>query len=115
MALLCTLMLRGPQTVGELRQRSERLYPFTTLEDVEEVLGSLVERELVARRSRRPGQKDERFAQLLGGDEPGEDGSGSASSPAEPASTRIAALEQRVVRLEEDVASLREALVRRDD
>ena len=66
-ALLAVLMLRGPQTPGELKQRADRLHPFADLAAVGETLRQLVERELVASLGRRPGQKEERFAQLLGG------------------------------------------------
>lgn len=69
MAVLCLLMLRGPQTAGELRSRSDRLHGFESLEEVQEVLGSLAELEepLVAEAPRGPGQKETRFAHLLGG------------------------------------------------
>ncbi|HEX8743654.1 MAG TPA: YceH family protein [Thermoleophilaceae bacterium] len=67
LALLCVLMLRGPQTPGELKQRSERLHPFDALGDVEATLARMVERELVVRH-RRPGQKEDRFGHTLGGD-----------------------------------------------
>ena len=67
MALLCVLMLRGPQTPGELKQRTERLHAFSGLAAVEETLAALIERELAVRLPRRPGQKEDRFAQLLGG------------------------------------------------
>ena len=66
MALLGVLMLRGPQTPGELKQRAERLHSFAGLAEVEETLERLIARELVVRQ-RRPGQKEDRFAQLLGG------------------------------------------------
>jgi hypothetical protein len=66
LAVLCVLMLRGPQTPGELKQRTERLHPFGGLSDVEATVGRLIERDLVAR-VRRPGQKEDRFAQLIGG------------------------------------------------
>jgi uncharacterized protein YceH (UPF0502 family) len=66
LSLLAVLMLRGPQTPGELKQRSERLHPFAALADVEDVLAGLGERSLVARLPRQPGQKEDRFAQLLG-------------------------------------------------
>src|SRR4029077_7792409 len=69
LAILTVLMLRGPQTLGELRTRSERIYPFPGLEDVERTLTALAERELVRRLPRRPGRKEDRFAKLLGGDE----------------------------------------------
>ena len=67
LAVLCVLMLRGPQTPGELKQRTERLHPFGGLGEVEETLARLVERELAARH-RRPGQKEDRFGHLLGAD-----------------------------------------------
>jgi uncharacterized protein len=112
LSVLAVLMLRGPQTPGELKTRSERLYPLSSLADVEEVLGRLIERELVARQPRRPGQKEERYAQLLGGEaEPAE----AASSPM-PARVsggeddRFGELEARVERLEDELASLRAAL-----
>jgi uncharacterized protein len=98
-SLLAVLMLRGPQTPGELKQRTERLYRFESPAEVEGVLDGLGERELVARLQRRPGQKEQRFAQLLGGqDEPASQlGSGDS-------------LEARVTRLEAEVRSLKEAL-----
>jgi uncharacterized protein len=64
-AVLAVLLLRGPQTPGELKQRTERLQPFADLEALEAVLGRLVARELVARLARRPGQKEERYAHRL--------------------------------------------------
>ena len=66
-AVLAVLMLRGAQTPGELKGRTERLYPFGALEDVQRTLDELIARELVERLPRRPGQKEERFVQLLGG------------------------------------------------
>lgn len=64
-ATLCVLMLRGAQTPGELKQRTERMHAFADLAGVHETLGRLIERGLVARLERRPGQKEERYAQLL--------------------------------------------------
>jgi uncharacterized protein len=66
-SLLGVLMLRGPQTVGELKQRSERLHRFESIAEVAETLEVLSQRELVERLERRPGQKEERWVQLLGG------------------------------------------------
>jgi len=112
LALLAVLMLRGPQTPGELKNRSERLYPFGSLDDVEGVLRRLIERELVARLPRRPGQKEERFAQLLGG-EADVSSEPAAAVPAyeqSPAGDRVEELSARVERLEDEVASLRDAL-----
>jgi uncharacterized protein len=67
-AVMCLLLLRGPQTVGELRTRSDRLHSFGALEEVESVLSELSRREepLVARLDRGPGQKEARYRQLLG-------------------------------------------------
>ncbi len=99
-SLLAVLMLRGEQTAAELRARSERLHPFASLAEVEETLRALDGRELVERR-RRPGQKEERWAQLLGGD------SGPAAPAAEPVQDDLA---ERVARLEEQVAELKRRL-----
>src|SRR5262245_48796275 len=64
-ALLAVLMLRGPQTSGELKQRSERLRRFESLEEIDGVMAGLAERELVERQPRRPGQKEDRYGHLL--------------------------------------------------
>jgi uncharacterized protein len=105
MSLLAVLMLRGPQTPGELKGRSERLHRFSSLEDIDEVLGRLAERELVVRLPRGPGQKEERYAQLVGG-EVGE-------QPAQPPSGEDGRLDELQAALEElrdEVASLRAEL-----
>jgi uncharacterized protein YceH (UPF0502 family) len=75
-ALLCVLLLRGPQTPGELKQRAERMHPFSSLEEVHATLETLIGSELVARHARRPGQKEDRYSHLLGAgdDEPSENG-----------------------------------------
>jgi uncharacterized protein YceH (UPF0502 family) len=72
LAVLAVLLLRGPQTPGELKQRTERMAPIPTLADVERVLGELGQLGYAIRLERRPGQKEDRYAQLLGGagDEP---------------------------------------------
>src|SRR5437764_2903137 len=64
-AILCVLMLRGPQTPGELKQRSERMFRFAELDGAHATLQRLVERQLAVRLERRPGQKEERYSQLL--------------------------------------------------
>ncbi|HXT17368.1 MAG TPA: YceH family protein [Gemmatimonadaceae bacterium] len=66
-AVLGVLMLRGPQTLGEIRTRTSRLAEFPALSDVESTLTELSKRDLVAEMARRPGQKETRFVQLLGG------------------------------------------------
>jgi uncharacterized protein YceH (UPF0502 family) len=103
-ALLAVLMLRGAQTPGELKSRSERLYPLGSLDDVHRTLDSLIERELVARLPRRPGQKEERYAQLLGAEAVDAPERVELPLPAAPD------LEQRVRVLEEQVAALQRAL-----
>jgi uncharacterized protein YceH (UPF0502 family) len=92
-------MLRGPQTAAELRTRTERLHPFLSLEEVERTLRELEERELVALQPRRPGQKEQRWAQLLGGEAAAEPAA-AAEAPAGSLEQRVAALEERVARLE---------------
>jgi uncharacterized protein YceH (UPF0502 family) len=98
-SLLGVLMLRGPQTVGELKQRSERLHRFGSIAEVAGTRDGLTQRELVARLERRPGQKEERWQQLLGGDaEP-------AAEPVAPpvpgeGADRLGAIEERLERLE---------------
>jgi uncharacterized protein YceH (UPF0502 family) len=71
-AVLTVLLLRGAQTPGELKQRTERMHPFAELAGVHEALDSLIARELARRLDRRPGQKEERYEQLMQGGEEGE-------------------------------------------
>ena len=106
-SLLAVLMLRGPQTLGELKARSERLHPFASIGDVAATLGGLIERERVDRLPRRPGQKEDRYRHLIGG--AGDDGRAAPPEPAETAAApdRVAALEERVARLEEELEVLR--------
>jgi uncharacterized protein YceH (UPF0502 family) len=80
LAIVCVLLLRGPQTPGELKARTERMAPLQSLAEVERVLGELAQRGYAVRLQRRPGQKEDRFRQLLGGDGVG------SSPPAAPAS-----------------------------
>ena len=99
LAVLAVLMLRGPQTLGELKQRSERLHRFGSLDDVARTLDGLAERELVTRLPRRPGQKEDRFAQLLGGGEEQESEAGRAPLPTD-GDDRLGDLERRIAQLE---------------
>ena len=100
---LAVLMLRGPQTAAEIRQRSERLYGFDAGE-VEEVLDRLGARELVERAERRPGEKGERYRQLLGDEQAEADQAEAEPAPKEASDS----LEERIARLEEEVARLRD-------
>jgi uncharacterized protein len=113
-AVLCVLMLRGPQTVGELRTRTERLHAFTSLEQVEETLERLAAYPagpLVERLERMPGQKEARWAQLLSAEEPAAPGSPATPAPA-AAGPRVNLLElaEEVARLRADVDELRARL-----
>jgi uncharacterized protein YceH (UPF0502 family) len=110
-ALMCALMLRGAQTPGELKQRTERMHVFGDLTAVRATLERLIERELVVREDRRPGQKEERYAQLLG-EEGGGDESGAAEGAGAPppGSTALDDLRERVSRLEHEVDRLRAAM-----
>jgi uncharacterized protein YceH (UPF0502 family) len=113
-AVLCELLLRGPQTAGELRTRAERMHPFASLEEVQATLGRLTVRALVAELQRQPGQKETRVGHLLGDQPPSADlpqGAELAPPPAIAAArgeaARIAELEARVAALEAQVAELR--------
>lgn len=124
LSLLAVLMLRGAQTPGELKQRGERLHAFADLAAVEEALRRLVERELVARHERRPGQKELRYSQTLGGEEAEADTEAAAPPPAVesnvPATPQTAVAEpgapgsegERLERLERDLAALRAEVTR---
>lgn len=124
LVLLAVLMLRGPQTPGELKGRSERLHRFPDLPAVQETLERLIERELVIRHPRRPGQKEERYEQVLGGGGEGAEASSSveaeqqedAPAPAAEVSSgaspedRLDRIERELESLRGELASLREAL-----
>ena len=117
LAVLAVLLLRGPQTPGELKGRTERIVQWPSLAEVELVLAALIDRGFAQRLDRRPGQKEERFAQLLGGEsEPREPALSSAPAPTrapaappapasvggtagDPLITRLNALEARVEQL----------------
>jgi uncharacterized protein YceH (UPF0502 family) len=111
-AVLTVLMLRGPQTPGELKQRAERMHPFADLGEVHASLESLTNQDLVVRMPRRPGQKEERYEQLLGSDAPS-DGTApavAASAPAPSPPPPSPAGDDRLERLEHEVAALRSEL-----
>ncbi len=132
LAVLAVLLLRGPQTPGELKARTERMAPLASLDDVERVAGVLSERGYARRIGRRPGQKEDRFEHLLGGPGTAEVAvsapsppTASAPAPSQaPAPTAMASslaasapspdgggdLLERVSALEDEVASLRAEL-----
>jgi uncharacterized protein len=119
-ALLAELLLRGPQTLGELRGRASRMHPFATLDDVKNMLTALATREqpMVKELPPSPGSRAERYAQLLAPDahpiDESPDGGDVASSAAAPApvsiTTRVAALEAEVALLRSIVRKLAQAL-----
>jgi uncharacterized protein YceH (UPF0502 family) len=121
-AVLCVLMLRGAQTPGELKQRTERLHPLADLGAVQATLERLIDRELAARLDRRPGQKEERYTHLLGEDAqdaPVAPVAAAAPAPADPVAAATpavaplgaradsAAPDPRIDRLEAELAALR--------
>jgi len=112
LSLLAVLMLRGAQTPGELKQRADRLHAFADLAAVDETLDRLVDAGHVERLARRPGQKEERYRQLLGGEEPSASdlaASDTASGEeAAPAGAGTSASEDRLERLERELGELRE-------
>lgn len=111
MAILCELMLRGPQTGGELRTRTERFDEVMELSEVEIILNNLAEREvpLVIKLPRQPGKRENRFMHLLAGDPPADmlEGTDIHESIIKP-SDRIASLEAVVESLKTELSSLRE-------
>jgi uncharacterized protein YceH (UPF0502 family) len=104
LALLAVLMLRGPQTPGELRSRSERMHGFESGEELDRALHGLVERGLAEALPRRPGERGQRYAHRLGA-------AAEAAEAGEPAPAPSAdGLGTRVERLEAEVAALRDQL-----
>jgi uncharacterized protein YceH (UPF0502 family) len=122
LAVLAVLLLRGAQTPGELKARSERMAPIASLADIERILATLGERGFAQRLARRPGQKEDRFVHLLGGAEQAEaegeahrtPAADAAAEPSEPYSgpsliDRVAALEAEVAALRSELSALRGA------
>lgn len=114
LGIVCELLLRGPQTPGELRSRATRLCPFKDVSEVEAALDALARREdgpFVVRLPREPGKRESRYAHLFSG---GVEESAAAESEAQPLheSSKQAQLEQRVAHLEAEVAELKALLSR---
>jgi uncharacterized protein len=105
-AILCVLLLRGAQTPGELRGRTERMYKFEALEDVIATLERLTHREppLVAILPRQPGTKESRYMHLFSGDAP------ASAEPVAQTTSRASIGEDRVARLEAEVGELRKEI-----
>jgi uncharacterized protein YceH (UPF0502 family) len=108
-AVMCLLFLRGPQTPGEINTNSGRLYEFETLEEVNQTLEKLATEGYIKQLPKRPGQKEQRYIHLFNGDvEFNEDDFVTDESPAKSNS----ALEERVVKLETELAELKENLAK---
>lgn len=105
LALICCLLLRGPQTPGELRTRTNRLCSFTDVKQAEMVLERLAERELVVKLAREPGKRESRYHHLFCGEVDMEAFVSHVSS--EVSSSQLEILEQEVAALREEVAELR--------
>jgi uncharacterized protein len=110
LAVLGVLLLRGLQTPGELKARTERMASLGSLNDVERVLASLCERGYARRLDRRPGQKEDRYEHLLGSGAERPALGAPAPSPASPNGAPLESLESRVQALEAEVAALRQQL-----
>jgi uncharacterized protein YceH (UPF0502 family) len=104
LSLLAVLMLRGTQTPGELKQRADRMHRFADLAAVQETLDRLVERGQIERLARRPGQKEDRYRHLLGGEE------SEATEAAPPPEDRLDRIERNLAELRAQIRELREAL-----
>jgi hypothetical protein len=107
LAALCVLMLRGPQTAGELRTRTARMWEFADARHVEITLDSLMalSTPLVVQASRRRGQKEVRYAHLLSGEPPAE--ATEVAAPASPVTVRRPPVDERIETLEQELDSLR--------
>jgi uncharacterized protein YceH (UPF0502 family) len=106
LAVLCTLLVRGAQTLGEIRDRSERMYAFADTEETERVLEKMAEwpdLPLVKKLARQPGQKEARYAHMLAGEPVVE----SEVEAAAPAGSRTAQLEEEVRQLRVDLDDLK--------
>jgi len=111
-AVICVMLLRGPQTLGELRTRTERLHNFAGLGEIQETLDGLARRDepLVLKLERQPGHKEARYAHLLSGDidvEAYAAAQASRSSRSEMDSGRVERLEQEVARVSTELAEIR--------
>lgn len=112
LALLCELLVRGPQTVGELRGRCERMQPFTTLEEVELTLQTMAEHDppLVHKLAREAGRKEPRFTHLLSGEpDVAADATACSTPSGKTPDERVRRLEEQVDRISNELGELRRA------
>ncbi len=109
-AVLAVLMLRGPQTPGELKQRTERMQGFASIEELEEVLTRLIDKRFVHELARRPGQKEERFMHRLSEDLDEDSEYGATAQAPVAVVPPPPRRDERMDRLEAEVAALREEI-----
>ncbi len=112
-ALVCVLLLRGPQTPGELRSRTDRLYHFEALDDIASTLDRLAQREPSLARvlPRQPGTKESRYTHLFSGEPPEASMARPPAKTAEdPVGARLTALEEEISRLRQELAEVQEQL-----
>lgn len=111
-AVMCVLLLRGPQTPGELRGRAERMHRFEALDEVQSTLQKLMQREppLVKMLPRQPGTKEARYAHLLAGDVEGWEAPEPRATATSPDSDRITHLEKEIAGLKNEIAELKQQL-----
>jgi uncharacterized protein len=116
-AIICVLLLRGPQTPGELRSRTDRMYHFEALDDIVATLDRLAQRDPPLARvlPRQPGTKESRYTHLFSGEPPISDVGGSASvaralSPANADADRLISLEEEVARLRQELSAVQQEL-----
>ena len=107
-AVTCIIFVRGPQTIGEIRGRTERLYSFSTLEEVQETISRLETMELVKKLPRQPGRKESRYSHLLGGDST--ESTGDDISPLDNADNIEEKESERIEELKDEIDMLRAEL-----
>lgn len=109
-AIICLLLLRGPQTAGELRARAQRLYEFRDIDEVEHHLQALLDKSLLQQLPREAGKREVRFTELFSNVAEAIPQAVSSASSGEPLAARVQQLEQQVAVLEQLVAELQQAI-----
>jgi uncharacterized protein YceH (UPF0502 family) len=108
-ALLCELLLRGPQTVGELRDRAGRMHRFSDLGEVESCLRGMAEfagGPLITQLAKQPGRKEARYAHLLSGEPPADEPLTETTLPRTGMESRVAALEHELQEIKEQISRI---------
>jgi hypothetical protein len=113
-AIICILLLRGPQTAGEIRSRTDRLYAFPNLEEIQKVISNLEDMELVSKLPRQPGRKESRYSHLLSGMPQEKPVETIIRQRVTPETDRISETE-RINKLQEQIDELREEMKKLQD